>query len=160
MIWHIMNGTYIVYSADQCFEKNKLSSRSENPVRKIENQIAEGFKMKKLKVNDNRHSIGEGYSNIHHNKEYDYLDGIVYTKHGIVSVYSQGDDRFTHSTFLCFAVNGRCYTRRINRRYSKRYLVTLAKRFADEIMKSYVIMDKEIYNFLYDTRKGDKTKSI
>jgi hypothetical protein len=63
-----------------------------------------------------------------------WTEGSIATEWGIVSVYSQGDDRFSHSTRMDIVHDGRCIARNIyGKRYSKRGLVTLAKRFAKEI---------------------------
>lgn len=63
--------------------------------------------------------------------------GYVYTKHGIVKVESwksdQKKDAVTHLTII---VNGRVYDRFINAFYSARYLPTLARRFAQEVVDS------------------------
>jgi hypothetical protein len=66
-----------------------------------------------------------------------WTDGAVFTCHGIVLVYAQGDDEYTHHTRLDFVWQGRLYMRDFNgKRYSPRGLVTLADRFAAEIVES------------------------
>jgi len=63
-----------------------------------------------------------------------YEDGCVITPFGIVSLYSQGDEKYFPNTDLRFVHNGTHYSRSIQKRYSKRYLVTLAHRFAKDIV--------------------------
>lgn len=64
-----------------------------------------------------------------------YVLGIVRTRHGIVEVESspplQGSK--VGSTFLCYVMNGREYSRKVRKWYGHRHLVTLAKRFAEEV---------------------------
>lgn len=86
--------------------------------------------MKKFIHNENS-AVGHGWSNIEESPPpYRYLSGTVTTPHGSVFVYSKpGTD--AHST-LQFVTHGRIYRRRIRRFYSKRGLVTMAKRFAAE----------------------------
>lgn len=62
-----------------------------------------------------------------------YLEGCVFTPSGIVNVYSQGGDSEVPSTNLDFVWEGRLYSRRIDKRYSRRGLVTVAHRYAEEI---------------------------
>ena len=93
--------------------------------------------MKKLKIKyqDDITSVGRGFSRIQDNdsKYGNYITGEVITPECIVSIYSQGDkDSFAH-TRLDIVKNGRLIMRSINKRYSKRGLVTLAKKFAKEI---------------------------
>ena len=68
-----------------------------------------------------------------------YTVGMVYTPLGIVAVYSQRDPRdgsgFTMLSFVCEGYN---YQRNIGTYHTDRYLVTLADRFAREVVeKSY-----------------------
>ncbi len=61
----------------------------------------------------------------------DEVKGYVLTKNGIVAVDM-------YDTYLCFCMswNGTEYYRDINgKRYSGRYIVTLARRFAEEIVE-------------------------
>lgn len=66
------------------------------------------------------------------NGKADYYTGSVYTWHGIVHAYTQGDEDNFEITILDFIYQGRHYRRRFLKRYSKRYIVTLARRFARE----------------------------
>lgn len=61
----------------------------------------------------------------------DYSMGSVLTPHGIVEVYIQPGDR-AH-TSLDLVKDGRNYRRRWDKAYSRRHVVTLACRFAEEI---------------------------
>ena len=87
--------------------------------------------MKKLQVNDWKWSVGEGINDA---REQDgYINGVVATRYGFVSVYSQGDERNVPHTDFRFIHKGVCYVRGINRRYSLRGIARIAKRFAKEI---------------------------
>ena len=66
-------------------------------------------------------------------KEYNYLEGTVTTPYGMVSVYSQGDEKSSAYTRLDIVINGRQFSRSIYRRYTQRGLVVVAGRFAEEI---------------------------
>jgi len=67
-----------------------------------------------------------------------YTVGIVYTTLGIVDVYSQPDVHGSGYTRLAFVCEGYSHQRNIDAFYSDRYLVTLASRFAREVVeKSY-----------------------
>lgn len=61
--------------------------------------------------------------------------GLVATPHGYVSVRSEWLPKIKNgkTTFLRFALDGILYERVIKDCYQPRYLVTLAKRFAQEI---------------------------
>ena len=67
-------------------------------------------------------------------KEYDYLEGSVSTKHGYVICYAQGDENCSHITTIRFIHEGRMYVRTFNKRYSKRGIVTKANQFVTEIV--------------------------
>lgn len=96
--------------------------------------------MKKLEVKDENYCIGRGYGNTSktdddHSTEH---DGFVLTKYGFVKVYS--NIYKTHKkdqwTFIEIIKDRRLYVRRFNRFYSTRFLVTLAKRFAEDIFEN------------------------
>ena len=106
--------------------------------------------MKKLEIKENDWSIGRGFGQIQHDKELDDLSGLVFTKNGLVEVYAQGDDVIGHTTYFIFVINGRCYYRNFNRKYSKRYIVTLAKRFSDEIID--ITEKKNLNNAMEETK--------
>jgi len=72
----------------------------------------------------------------------DYYMGPVYTDHGIVEAYTQGDENNFELTMLEFIYQGRYYRRRFPRRYSKRYVVTLARRFAREKAKTQTDLNR------------------
>lgn len=57
-------------------------------------------------------------------------DWFVETEYGIVGVEQYKND---WGAYLRFVKDGICYSRHHNKKYSYRYLVTLAKRFAKEI---------------------------
>ncbi len=78
-------------------------------------------------------SFSQCYADIRRNEKFDFDQGIVYTVYGIVSVYSQGNDDNREYTKLMTIKEGRIYVRTWNKRYSKQYLVTLAKRFAEVV---------------------------
>jgi hypothetical protein len=63
-----------------------------------------------------------------------YLEGCVITKHGIVSVYCQSGPDEVHHTALNFVHNGRLYSRGIDKSFTQRGLVTIANRFAHEVV--------------------------
>jgi len=71
-------------------------------------------------------------------KHGNYLEGSVFTQHGIVYVYSQGGvfNGVTDSphTTLQIVVRGRLYSRDIHRRYTLRGLATIANRFARDLL--------------------------
>jgi len=76
--------------------------------------------------------IGQGWSRIENRTG--WTDGWVVTPHGIVCIYSQGDDNYYHFTRLDFAWNGIHHIKTFDgKRYPNRYIVTLAKRFAQKI---------------------------
>ncbi len=63
-----------------------------------------------------------------------YFEQIVFTKSGIVYVYSEFG-----LTILAFVYNGVVFEKRIHRikkKYSPRYCVTLAKRFVGEVVQN------------------------
>jgi hypothetical protein len=77
----------------------------------------------------------------------DWLEGTVITEYGVVEVYSQGDANHSKHTELSFAIAGTCHVRSFQRRFSKSYLKTLAKRFANEIFTqrmAEVVLAKDI----------------
>ncbi len=84
------------------------------------------------KYTESSWAIGTSYANWQMSLE-DYDVGEVNTPYGIISVYMQGCDDYQQITRLDFVVDGICYTRTWDRRYSRKYVVTLAKRFAAEI---------------------------
>lgn len=59
------------------------------------------------------------------------IEGFVATKYGYVAVYSTAI-MTDGATSFNLITEGRFFTRRMNRFYSQRYLVTLATRFAKE----------------------------
>lgn len=61
-------------------------------------------------------------------------DGYVVTRWGFVKIDSRHTGRIIGTT-LCFAYDGFFYSRSINRFFSTRYLITLANRFAREIVE-------------------------
>lgn len=64
-----------------------------------------------------------------------YLEGCVITPHGIVAVYSQGGENEVPSTNLTFVYEGRVYSRTIPKSYTQRGLVTVANRYAQEVIE-------------------------
>ena len=84
------------------------------------------------KVNIPCNRIGDFDSD---NKKETWLNGTVVTKYGIVDVYSQGGKNITKVTTLGIVHNGIMRTRSIYKKYSAKYLVTLANRYAEEIFK-------------------------
>lgn len=82
------------------------------------------------------HSMNRVWRNKHDNWE-----GCVVTPNGIVAVYSQGGIDETPSTSLDFVWEGRLYSRRIPRRYSRSGLVTIANRYAAEIRGGQAWLD-------------------
>jgi len=65
----------------------------------------------------------------------DYDSGLVRTRNGIVEVYAHQSTPFRASgyTRLWFIHAGRMHCRCYDAHYSRRYLVTLAKRFARDV---------------------------
>lgn len=91
--------------------------------------------MKKVNHEDDHWALGKAYG-MFHMTGFDYDLGDVATKYGFVTAYAQGDDERWHLTELRFCYLGRIYTRTWrDRRYSQKYMVTLARRFADEIVQ-------------------------
>lgn len=62
-----------------------------------------------------------------------YLEGEVVTPHGYVTVlaYTYPDRSLTRMDFIW---NGRIYSRTFQKRYSKRYIVTLGRRFVEDVV--------------------------
>lgn len=89
-----------------------------------------------MKVSDDSMSLQRPFSRLHDRKEYGgWTEGEVVTRDGIVSVYAQGGDENDKHTRLDFALNGRLYMRHFQgKRYSHRGLVTIAARFAAEMV--------------------------
>jgi len=75
-------------------------------------------------------TVFEG-GNWHDSQEYSYSTGIIRTKLGLVDVYRQWD-RKTPVTLMEIVYGGKTYRRQWEVCYSKRYCVTLAKRFIRE----------------------------
>lgn len=90
--------------------------------------------MKKLKIFDDKMTVSRGFSRIHKHENSSYLTGEVATPQGFTSVYTQGDNVHFPHTRIDFVHKGVLYMRNIEKRYSAQYLVTLAKRFAKEIV--------------------------
>jgi len=68
----------------------------------------------------------------------DYHGGDVITPHGFVCVYAQGDGEYYYSTQLEFIFKRRVYVRQFDgKRYSPRFIVTLAHKFAEDILEAY-----------------------
>jgi hypothetical protein len=65
-----------------------------------------------------------------------WFHGFVMTEYGTVGIYVQGSEKYTPHTKLEFACGKTVYVRSFNERYSKRRIVTLAKRFAKEISEA------------------------
>ena len=84
---------------------------------------------RKLKVRTHDWDVGKGFGSTSENDE--EISGDIYTSNGLVKVWSGRDGKVT---FIEFVYRGRYYVKRINRFYSSRYLVTLAKRFSNEII--------------------------
>lgn len=62
-----------------------------------------------------------------------WTDSVVFCADGAVSVYAQGDEEHLHLTRLDLLVGDRVVSRSIRgKRYTKRGLITAAKRFAAE----------------------------
>lgn len=88
---------------------------------------------KKIKYHDQKCKVNN-YSRWESNtKNYGYYQGTLSTPHGYVKMYAQGDERFSHVTRVTFIWYSHQYERKWNHRYSRRYMVTLAKRFVAEI---------------------------
>ena len=63
----------------------------------------------------------------------EWSEGEVVLPEGIVSAYMQGDDDHFHHTRLDFVAGGRLHIWSWKKRYSKRGVVTLAKKMVAEI---------------------------
>lgn len=72
-----------------------------------------------------------------------WLTGWVKTGHGIVAVIHSEPPRFKdhYGTCLEFVYDGRCYTRFYQKQYSARYLVTLCKEFAADVVEGDSLRD-------------------
>jgi hypothetical protein len=91
-----------------------------------------------MKIIDDKFSVGRGFSRIEiiKNASGDYDLGVVFTPHGIVSVYAQGDENYTHLTRIDIVREGTTYVRNFNgKRYSKRGISKVAKAFAKEVFE-------------------------
>jgi hypothetical protein len=89
-----------------------------------------------MKVSQSDFAVGTSGSGLIRTKrgEDGWTEGVVPTRYGFVSVYAQGDARFSPHTRLDFIWAGRWYQRSFHgKRYSHRGLVTIAVRFAQEI---------------------------
>jgi hypothetical protein len=62
-----------------------------------------------------------------------YITGVVFTHHGLVSVYAQGFDGHDQHTRCDFVWGGRHYLLSVPRLLTERGIVTLARRFASEV---------------------------
>jgi hypothetical protein len=82
-------------------------------------------------MNEWKYNVGRGHSCLTDNRG--WTEGVVFTPHGIVEVYAQGDDVHRHSTRLRFFKDGYVYCRLWNKRYSHRGIATKAKQFAKEL---------------------------
>lgn len=65
----------------------------------------------------------------------DYDSGTIKTDHGIVRAYAHGDDDKSGYTQLRIVKDGEGYERRWGKRYSRRFMVTLARRFAADLFE-------------------------
>lgn len=93
---------------------------------------------------DDKMTVGRGFGRLTDNGTKSgetYTEGYVATPHGIVTAYSQGDADSFHHTRLDVVKDGILYMKNIKRRYSKRGLVTLAKRFAATVAANDRISD-------------------
>ena len=59
--------------------------------------------------------------------------GTVYTSCGIIEILIQDDERFNFKTKYKIFHKGRIYVRSYKKKFSRRYAVTLAKRFIKEL---------------------------
>lgn len=85
-----------------------------------------------MKVYDSSWKFGNAISWIRDLE--DYTEGAIATHYGIVSIYTQGDERFKYHSRLDFVYRGRLYTRNFRgKRYSHRGLVTKAREFARQV---------------------------
>lgn len=67
-------------------------------------------------------------------RAYNYRQGAVLTPLGIVALYDQDHGQLA-LTRLDFVVDGRCHSATFERRFSDRYLITLARRFAEHVTR-------------------------
>lgn len=67
------------------------------------------------------------------NKGWD--SGILKMPEFVAELYIQGDDKSFHITDIRIILNGYVYYKSYKKRYSRRYAVTLAKRFGKELIK-------------------------
>ena len=89
-----------------------------------------------MKMYDDSIGVGAGHSQVKFNPN-GWTEGCVFTPHGIVSTYAQGDDTNVAHTRLDFVCAGKLYMRNFSgKRYSPRGIVTIAKRFAKEIIEN------------------------
>ena len=89
---------------------------------------------KKPEHKDQNYKVSSSYPHWECNtKKYGYDQGDLSTPNGYVNMYAQGDDRFSHVTRITCIWKGRQYERQWQHRYSRQYMVTLAKRFVAEI---------------------------
>lgn len=63
-----------------------------------------------------------------------YDHGIIATPHGLIEAYAHGGDCFSPFTTLRTVRNGKEYVRTWKKRYSRLYIVTLANRFAADVL--------------------------
>jgi len=89
-----------------------------------------------MKVIDDQVAVGNRpWNHLHERTEHGgWTEGTVVTQHGIVEVYAQGDEDHFHCSKLSIVKGGVRFDRQINgKRYTQRGLVTLAKKFANEV---------------------------
>jgi hypothetical protein len=63
-------------------------------------------------------------------------DGTILTEYGMVDCMAQGSSNFTPHSRFDFVHKGKCYSRSYDRRFTKRGLSMIAKRFAKEISET------------------------
>ncbi|MEM1145730.1 MAG: hypothetical protein AAGI88_24410 [Pseudomonadota bacterium] len=80
-------------------------------------------------MNEYDYAVGRPYARwALTDKKYNYDSGVVITPFGIADVYMQGDERSRAHTRIDAVVDGRVHSHSWDKRYSRRYVVTLANR--------------------------------
>jgi len=78
----------------------------------------------------NNHKVKEG---VETGRQWKEIDSLIETKFGYVRGFSWFFQKAFKTTSLTIIKDGRIYERRFDKAYSGKYMVTLAKKFADDV---------------------------
>jgi hypothetical protein len=97
----------------------------------------------KAEYSDSSYSVGKGFANVTekdyvsqvNGNVYQWIEGEIVTPHGFVDAISQNKPDATN---LRFVYKGRIFNRVYEKRVGKKTLVTLAKRFVDDVVSGRI----------------------